>query len=204
MLDLRLRPLKERLLEPAADRLAGHLGAKTLTGLSLTVTLGAALLAATRRPWLALGAWLLGRLLDGLDGPVARWRDTASDLGGYLDLLADTIGYAAVPIGVAYGVDERGTWIALAFLLASFYVNAISWTYLSTVLEKRGAGAAVTGELTSVTMPPALVEGTETILLFSLFLAIPQLSTWLFAAMAIAVAVNVVQRLTWARGKLAH
>jgi phosphatidylglycerophosphate synthase len=202
LFDRHLRPIKDRLLEPAAERLARHLGANTLTGVALASTLGAASLAVGNLHLLALGAWLLGRLLDGLDGAVARRRNEASDYGGYLDMVADTVGYAAVPIGVAFGIDQRSAWIALALLLASFYVNAISWTWLSAVLEKRGAGAATTGETTSITMPPALVEGTETIIFFGLFLTLPDLSVWLFTTMAALVTVNVIQRLAWARREL--
>jgi len=202
MLDLRLRPLKERLLEPAAARLARHVSANALTGTALVVTFGAAALAAAGQPIAAVAAWLTGRLLDGLDGPVARHRGAASDFGGYLDMVADTIGYAAVPIGVAVGIDGRSAWIAVSVLLGAFFINAISWSYLSAVLEKKGAGASATGEMTTITMPPALVEGTETIVLFSLFIAFPQWSTWLFAVMSALVAVNVVQRVAWARRHL--
>lgn len=202
MFDRRLRPIKDRVLEPVAERLARHVGANTVTGVALAAALVAASLAAGGRHLLAVGAWLLGRLLDGLDGAVARRRNEASDYGGYLDMVADTVGYAAVPVGVAFGVDERAAWIALALLLASFYVNAISWTWLSAVLEKRGAGAATTGETTSVTMPGALVEGTETIIFFALFLALPDLAVWIFTTMAVLVTVNMIQRLAWARRAL--
>lgn len=202
MLDLRLRPLKERILEPIAARLGRRVSANALTGFALVVTLGAAVLAATGQPIAAVTAWLVGRLLDGLDGPVARHRGAASDFGGYLDMVADTIGYAAVPIGVAFGVDERSAWIAVSVLLGAFFINTISWSYLSAVLEKKGAGASATGEMTTITMPPALVEGTETIVLFSLFIAFPQWSTWLFAVMSALVAVNVGQRVAWARQHL--
>jgi len=201
MFDLRLRPLKERILEPTAARLARHVSANALTGIALVVTLGAAALAAAGEPIAAVAAWLMGRLLDGLDGPVARHRGAASDFGGYLDMVADTIGYAAVPIGVASGIDERA-WIAVSVLLGAFFINTISWSYLSAVLEKNGAAASATGEMTTITMPPALVEGTETIVLFSLFIVFPQWSAWLFAVMSALVAVNVVQRVAWARRHL--
>lgn len=202
MWDLRLRPAKDRLLEPAAGVLARHVGPAAVTAASLAVTLAAAGLAAAGEPRAALAAWLGGRLLDGLDGPVARRRGEASDLGGYLDMLADTIGYAAVPIGVAAGVDQRTTWSAVAVLLGLFFVNTISWSYLAAVLEKRGAGVATTGEATTITMPPALIEGTETIVLFGLFVAVPRWASWTFALMAALVAVNVVQRVAWARRNL--
>jgi len=198
VLDLRLRPAKERLLDTVAAGLAPVIGPGALTLASLTVTLGAAGAAWAGLRWVALAGWLLGRLLDGLDGPVARKRGQASDLGGYLDMLADTIGYVAVPLGVAAGIDRTAGWITVAVLLGTFWVNGISWAYLAAILEKRGAGAASTGEMTSVTMRPALVEGTETIVIFSAFIVFPAVSPWIFAAMVGLTAVNVVQRLVWA------
>ncbi len=99
-------------------------------------------------------------------------------------MLADTVGYAAIPLGVALGIDRTSGWITLAVLLGVLWVNAISWTYLAAVLEKRGAGAATSGELTTVTMPPALVEGTETIVCYSAFVVFPGAAPWLFSAMA--------------------
>lgn len=199
MLDLRLRPTKDRVVAPLATRLARFVGPLALTAAGLALTLAAAALAAVGLPWPALAAWLGGRLLDGLDGPVARLRDEGSDLGGYLDMLADTVGYAAVPLGVAVGVGEQGTWVAVAVLLAVLSVNTISWSYLAAVLEKRGAGAATTGEATTVTMRPALVEGTETIVLHSVLVALPGWAAWTASLMAVLVAVNVVQRVAWAR-----
>lgn len=198
MLDLRLRPAKERLLDTVAAALAPVIGPGALTLAALTVTLGAAGAAWAGLRLVALAGWLLGRLLDGLDGPVARKRGQASDLGGYLDMLADTIGYVAVPLGVALSIDRTAGWISVAVLLGTFWVNGISWAYLAALLEKRGAGAASTGEMTSVTMRPALVEGTETIVIFSAFIALPAASPWIFATMAALTAVNVVQRLVWA------
>lgn len=202
MLDLRLRVVKERALEPVAAGLARWVDPTALTVGSLALALVTAGLSWADLPWAALAAWLLSRLLDGLDGPVARARNQATDFGGYLDIVGDTIGYAVVPLGVALGVDHRSTWIALSALLAAFFVNSISWTFLAAVLEKRGQGASTTGEMTTVTMRPALIEGTETIVLFSAFVAFPTLATWWFAVMAALVAVNVAQRLVWARGAL--
>ena len=202
MLDARLRPVKERLLGPVTASIATVAPADAVTGVALAVTLASAALAWADRPSLALVAWLLGRLLDGMDGPIARHRGEASDWGGYLDIVADTVGYAAVPIGVALGIDRTSGWVTVAVLLGTFFVNTISWAFLAAVLEKRGAGASATGEMTTVTMPPALVEGTETIVLFSLFVALPALAPLIFALMAAMVSVNVLQRLRWAHGHL--
>lgn len=202
MLDLRFRPLKERAFDRLARCLAPVVGPGWLTLLGLAITLGAAGAAAAGVSSVALAGWLLGRLLDGLDGPVARARGTASDLGGFHDVLADTVGYVAVPLGVAFGLDTRNGWITVAVLLGVFWINGMSWAYLAAILEKRGAGASTTGEMTTVTMRPALIEGTETIVIFSAFIVLPHLAPWIFATMAALVSINVVQRLAWAARRL--
>lgn len=198
MLDRTLRGTKDRLLNPVVGPISRVLGPAPITALSFIACLGAA--GAARKGWTAAGVilWLVGRSLDGLDGAVARRRGRASDLGGYLDMLLDTIGYGAVPFAIALRADQRTTWIALAVLLVSFYVNAISWAYLSAILEKQALGAAASGESTTVTMPTGLIEGTETIAFYTAFLLWPANAPTLFSAMAVGVAVSVIQRVVWA------
>ena len=68
---------------------------------------------------LALGLWLVNRLLDGLDGTLARRSGRQSERGAYADILADVIVYAAIPLGIAAGQDDRAAWIAAGALLAT-------------------------------------------------------------------------------------
>lgn len=199
MFDTALRPIKEQALHVPARALSHHVSADLVTAASLVVTLAAAAVIWRGSFALGLALWLVGRGLDGLDGMVARLRQTADDVGGYFDMVADTIGYAAIPLGIALALDTRAGWIATAFLLGSFYLNSVSWTFLSAVLERRGLGVASTGELTTLTMPPALIEGAETMAFFTLFLVFPSHAPLLFAIMALAVLVNVGQRLWFAR-----
>jgi phosphatidylglycerophosphate synthase len=124
-------------------------------------------------------------------------QSSTRDLGGYLDLMADFVTYASVPIGIAWRTDNRGTWISLALLLGAFYVNLGSWSVLSAIHEKRGRGAATT-ESTSITMPSAIVEGTETIIAYATFLLFPSASRALFASFALLVALSTLQRIQWA------
>ncbi|WP_394941904.1 CDP-alcohol phosphatidyltransferase family protein [uncultured Ilumatobacter sp.] len=201
MLDLRLRSTKERLLAPVAARCPSFLSATAVSFVSLVCCVGAGAAAWRGAAILSVALWLLGRVLDGLDGAIARSRDSAGDFGGYVDLLFDTIGYTAVPLGIAFGVDQPGTWQIVAVLLGSFYVNSVSWLMLSALLEKRGARAG--GEQTSVTMPAGLIEGTETIVLFTLALALPQNADVAFTVMAAGVAIGVLQRVLAAR-RLLH
>jgi phosphatidylserine synthase len=86
--------------------LAGRIAPGALTASSLLCGVGAGTAAAAGSRWIALVLWLAGRVLDGLDGALARATQRAGDLGGYLDLLADTVGYAAVPLGVAFPQAE--------------------------------------------------------------------------------------------------
>lgn len=201
MLDRSLRPLKSAALAPATARFAA-VRPTTVTLLGLVVGLAAAGLAAAGW-WLpALLAWLTNRLLDGLDGELARTTGTATDRGGYLDLVADATVYAAIPIGVAAGVGSSAAWTAAAVLLGAFYVNIVTVTMLAAIREKRSAGASARGEQTSVTMPDGLIEGTETIVLLAAILAVPALAVWLMGFMAAAVLLTAGLRVRAAWGAL--
>ncbi len=192
MLDRRLRPLTNDLLAVPARSIG--LDPVRLTLLGMVIGLASAVFASQEWWLAALCAFVANRLLDGLDGAVSRQRSKATDAGAYLDVVADTIVYVAVPLGVAFGHDRETVWVASALLLGSFAFNLISWSHLSALLERRRAGAGVTGELTGVTMPRGLVEGTETIVWFVLFLAFPQWIVMWMVSMAVAVAVGAVKR----------
>jgi phosphatidylglycerophosphate synthase len=199
-----------------------------ITWASLVPGLAAAVCAAFGLWGWAFAAFAVNRVLDGLDGMVARHRDRQSDYGGYLDIMVDFAVYASIPIGVWLGATgaaiagraastaTAGSPIAidalpLIVLLAAFYVNAASWMYLAAVIEKRrGLGkdqndslyanpeSRHADKLTTVEMPTGVVEGTETVLFFALFLLLPGHYAILFWIMAAATAAGVVQRLIWA------
>lgn len=190
--------MKDRALAPATAALAGRVAPVWVTALALALSVGAGVAASLGLSLTSVTCWLAGRVADGLDGPVARRTATASDLGGYLDMVADTIGYALVPLGIANGQANSATWAACALLLATFYLNTISWTYLAAIAEKRATGARHHGETTSVHMPGGLIEGTETIVFYTAMLLLPTQATVLFVSMAALVLVTVAQRVTWA------
>lgn len=214
MLDRLGRSIKDSILNPLERAIPPGLSPNTITWISLLPGILAAVCAAFGLRGWALAAFASNRLLDGLDGVVARMRGRQTDYGGYLDIMVDFVVYAALPIGVWLGSSAaaaaegtaaagRAGAIPLVALLAVFYVNAASWMYLSAVIEKRrGLGGDHTGgnaHLTSVTMPTGVVEGTETILFFALFLLLPDHYAVLFWIMSVATAAGVVQRLAWAR-----
>lgn len=197
MLDNALRRFKDRLLDPMARSLP-TVAPIAITLIALVMGLvGIILLTQQYYGW-GLICWLLNRLLDGLDGAVARVHQRQSDWGGYVDILSDYVVYAGFPVALVIGTPSSGGYLSLAFLLACFYVNTASWMYLAAILEKRKHGARATGELTTITMPAGLMGGAETIIFYSLFLLWPLYLVPLYLLMAGLVLVTVGQRLVWA------
>ncbi|MBA3342956.1 MAG: CDP-alcohol phosphatidyltransferase family protein [Gemmatimonadaceae bacterium] len=199
MLDNLLRPLKDRTLDPLARALGPAVHPNALSMLGLGAGLAAAMLALRGEYPAALGVWILNRFLDGLDGAVARARGRQTDFGGYIDILADFVVYAAIPAAIVLGMPyDEDAYRALVALLGSYYVNAASWMYLAAILERRGRGAGARGDQTTVTMPAGLIGGSETVIAYVVFLMAPGYVASLFAAFAGFVAVTVFQRLAWA------
>lgn len=227
MVDHLGRRIKDTLLDPLLRVLPGWVHPNGVTLLSLLPGVATAILAAFGYWHWAIFAFALNRILDGLDGLLARGRGLQSDFGGYLDIMIDFLVYAVIPIGVWLGVEgpllsspipgagavvfAETAWLrtlAPITLLAVFYVNGASWMYLSSLLEKRRASGTIRDESpaasrsTSIQMPAGLVEGTETVLFYLLFLLFPSYYPLLFYLMAAATAVGVVQRLAWAWDRL--
>lgn len=201
MFDDFFRKVKDQLIKPIAVHL-GWLHPNVVTVLALLAALYAAWLGATGAAVWGTGWWLFSRLLDGLDGTLARFQQRQSDLGGYLDILLDFVAYAAVPIALVLG--HPGEWHdeALAVMLACFYVNAASWMYLSSILEKRASGARSRGEITTVAMPGGLVGGTETIIAYSLFILLAPWLLYLYVTFSVLVVITIGQRFLWAMHNL--
>jgi phosphatidylglycerophosphate synthase len=197
LFDTQLRPLKDRVVYPLARRLPG-VSPLALTILGLLVGLGAALAGWLGHFGIGLALWVLNRTLDGLDGAVARMHAKSSDLGGYLDLLADFVVYAAIPVALALRPGAPPELLAAGLVLvAAFYVNTASWMVPAALLEKRGQGVSARGEPTSVTIPEGLVSGSETVVFYALFFLFPGHQVALFGVMAALTVVTVLQRLVW-------
>ena len=198
MFDQYLRGLKDRLLTPVARVLGPRLQPNTITWLACGAGIASALAVMGGRMGLALSLWLANRVLDGLDGTLARVHGRESHFGAYLDIVLDFVVYAAIPVAIVAAGRSYELALAGVLLLGSFYVNAASWMYLAAVLEMRRQGAAARGEATTITMPPGLVAGTETVVFYTLFFLLPSYQVALFTVMGVLVLANVAQRLFWA------
>ena len=202
MLDQSLRKTKEVLLEPLVRGPLSRIHPNLVTRAAFVVGLLSAGLASQGAYSWALGAWLVNRVLDGLDGTLARVTGQQSDWGGYQDIVLDHILYSAFPLAVAFADGRREAFLACSVLQAAYFVNTISWCYLAALLEKLQFGASASSEMTSVTMPAALIEGTETVVFFSAFLLFPSWICSLFFVKALLVCVGVVQRWRFAQRTL--
>lgn len=200
MFDRLIRPLIDPPLTAAGRALARRgvsAGAVTLAGLVCGLLAGAAV--ALGAPGVALALIAASRLADGLDGAVARAQaSTGTDLGGYLDILADFAFYAALPLGFVLA-DPAANGAAGAFLLAAFYVNAASFLGFAALAEKRRLETAANGRK-AFFHATGLLEGSETIAFFVALCLLPAWFAplaWGFGALCL-LTVALRLRLAWA------
>lgn len=195
MFDDRLRSIKDIPLRPLVRLAAGaRVSPTAVTVVGLIAGLAAAVTAAASHWTPATVLWIVNRLLDGLDGALARATGSGSDAGGYMDILADFVVYAAIPLGIAAGASQAAVWPAAAVLLATCYVNAASWMYLAAILEKRGRYES---RRTAVAMPRGFVEGAETIVAYTIALLLPRYAAIVFWLLAVLVLLTATRRAAW-------
>ncbi|OYY91531.1 MAG: hypothetical protein B7Y45_02950 [Sphingomonas sp. 28-66-16] len=163
MFDARLRPLIDPPLNAIGRRIARvGIGANQVTLAGTAIGIGAGIAIADRRFALALALVLVCRLLDGLDGAVAR-ATHKSDFGGYLDIVGDFAFYVAVPVGFGFA-DSANLPFAL-LLVASFTLTGISFLAFAVLASTRGIETTAHGEK-SFFYNSGIAEGGETIAFF--------------------------------------
>mgnify|MGYP001462625023 CR=1 FL=1 len=191
MLDRFVRPLIDPPLNRAGAAMAAlgiPANAVTLAGLAIGLLCVPAL--ANERYDLALACVLASRLLDGLDGAVARSRGL-TDFGGYLDIVSDMVFYAAVVFGFALAQPENA--VVAALLLFAFMGTSASFLAWAVVAAKRGLATEAQGRK-SIFYSAGLIEGTETVLFLVAFCLFPAHFVELAIACAALCAITVVGR----------
>jgi phosphatidylglycerophosphate synthase len=181
-----LDPLLRRWIDPSLTRAGAWLARRDMSANAFSVTglaigLAAVPLLAWGRYEMALVVILLNRLIDGLDGAIARHKGS-SPFGGYLDIMCDMGFYAAVPIGFALARPDNALWAAL--LLASFVCTASSFLGRAVLAVQRGEPDDGARGAKSFFHAAGIVEGTETIIAFVLFCLFPAAFPWLAGAFA--------------------
>jgi len=191
MLDAKLRPLIDPPLNRAGAVLAGvgvTANGLTLTGLALGLA-GAVAIAMGHPGW-GLALIVVNRLCDGLDGAVARVRGP-SDLGGYVDIVADFAFYVAIPLG--FGVMAAANTLPALVLVASFVLTGVSFLAFAVIAAKRGATTETHGKK-SFFYSTGLAEGAETIAVFVAMCLIPSYFPAIAYSFAALCVLTVFQR----------
>lgn len=191
MFDARLRPLIDPPLNRAGRVLAGlGVTANQLTLVGLGLGLGGAAAIGLDAVGLGLALILANRLLDGLDGAVARVRGP-SDLGGYLDIVADFAFYVSIPL--AFGMLAPANTLPALVLVASFVLTGVSFLAFATIAAKRGEETRAHGQK-SFFYSTGLAEGGETIAVFIAMCLFPAWFGVIAYAYAGLCALTVFQR----------
>jgi len=186
-----IRPLMNRI----AHRLVRWgVGADAISVAGFVVGMAAALAIALQHEGVGLVLLLLSRLMDGLDGAVAR-ASQPTDRGGFLDITLDFLFYAAIPLAFAVAHPAQNA-LPAAVLLAAFIGTGSSFLAFAVVAEKR--------QLTSLAFPGksfyflgGLTEATETIAAFVAMCLWPQWFAPIAYGFALLCAITTVLRIRW-------
>jgi phosphatidylglycerophosphate synthase len=168
MLDRFITPLIKPLLTPVVvllDKQKVHPDQLTLVGFGLGML--AIPLLALQQWYGALFFIVINRIIDGLDGALARHQKNTTAAGGFLDICVDFLFYAAIPLGFALANPNENA-LAAAVLLSVFIGTGSSFLAF-----------AIPAELLNLPRPQfvhksfyylnGLTEGTETIAFFVAF-----------------------------------
>ena len=169
MLDPIARKLIDRPLDALANQVSPKISANSITIIGFLIGTLSFIAIIKGQFTLALIFLALNRLCDGLDGAVAR-RRTSTDLGAYLDILADFILWALLPVGFLL-YDPQNAFAA-ALLLSSFAMSMTAFLTFAMLAEKRGLSTQAQGKKSFYYLA-GLAEGTETILFFALVMLWP-------------------------------
>ena len=194
MLDAKVTPLIKPLLKP----LIKVLDSKSVTPNQVTLVgfvVGILAFPFIILNWwnIALGCIILNRVLDGIDGELARYQRSSSSAGGFLDICLDFLFYASIPL--AFGIADPSEWgIPAMVLLATFIGTGSSFLAFAIAAEKFQIDRPQFANKSFYYMQ-GLTEGTETILVFLAFCIWPQYFGTLAYLFAAACAVTVVTRI---------
>ena len=171
MFDAAIRPFIDKSLASVANKIvAMNISADRVTAVGFLLGIGAVVLVASQLYLAGLAVFLASRVMDGLDGAVAR-QTKLTDLGGFLDITLDFVVYASMVLGFALA-DPQKNALAAAFLTTSFMAPAATFLAYAVFAAKRGISTEIRGRK-SLYYLGGLTEGFETILTLSLMCIFP-------------------------------
>lgn len=199
MIDVQMRRVVDGPITGLARAVDVHwLSPNRLTLIGLVIGLASAGFAATQLWIPALIAWLISRVFDGLDGALARRRragaEPSSEVGGFLDIMADFIVYGAGVMGVAIGATTAfdAPWWPFLLVLLAYYLNGTAFLAFSSIAERTGRRIE---DGRSLSFLGRIAEGTETIAVHAIWLLIPAHAWQIAVGWAILVFISAAQRI---------
>ena len=100
-----------------------------------------------------------------------------------------------IPLGVTAAHPDYTTWVVLVYLEVTFFVNSAGLFFLSALIEKNANAKKAykdKKEVTTLKMPPALIEGTESLILFGAIILWPQFQLYFYSIFAIGVTITIL------------
>lgn len=170
-----------KLFDPLSNVIARYLArtgipANVITIVGLVVGVAVLIPLALQDYVAALVLILINRVLDALDGAVAR-RNGITDLGGFFDVVGDFIFFGAVVLGFALA-DPQANALAACWLLFSFMGTEASFLAYAALAEKHRFHSTSHGQK-SIFFLGGLVEGAETVAAFILACVLPDWFPWI-------------------------
>jgi len=186
------------LLKPGLEGIArvlvrAGIGADGVTLFGFGLGLGAAAAIASGAPIAGLALLLASRLMDGLDGAVARLT-RPTDRGAFLDIALDFLFYASIPLAFAVA-DPAANALPAAVLLAAFIGTGSSFLAFAVLAERRGLKSEDYPQK-GIYYLGGLTEASETLICFVLMCLWPMhFAGWAYGFAALCVLTTAMRLL---------
>jgi phosphatidylglycerophosphate synthase len=195
MLDKAVQQALRPLMTQAARGLVRlGVGADAISVAGFAVGMAAAGAIAFQHYLPGLALLLISRLMDGLDGAVAR-ATHPTDRGGFLDITLDFLFYAAIPLAFALA-DPATNALPAALLLTAFIGTGSSFLAFAIVAEKRGLSDTALPDK-SFYFLGGLTEATETIVAFAAMCLWPAWFPAIAYGFAALCGITIALRIGW-------
>lgn len=199
MLDSYVRPIIDPILNKLGRFGAGFpISSNAITVIGFIIGIIGCYFAFANLYIIALIFVVLNRLIDGLDGPIARSKNQSSDFGGYLDIVLDFQFYAGFPLAFALGIGTSEALMAGAFVLFTIIGTGTSFLAYAIICAKRGLQTERQGKKTFY-FSNGLMEGTETILFLIFLCLFPADFVYICTTFGVLCMITTAQRIYTAR-----
>ena len=201
MLDSHIQAWMRPAMTRAGDTLARWgCTANAVSFAGFATGLAAAAAIALSHPLWGLVLLLLSRLMDALDGAVAR-ATRPTERGAFLDITLDFLFYASIPLAFAVAAPGVNA-LAAAVLLASFIGTGSSFLAFAIAAERRHLRSAAFPEKGFYFLG-GLTEATETLAAFFAMCLWPQRFSAIAYGFAVLCTITTVLRIRWGWTSLA-